>query len=149
MYIVYLRNYLFSPEADTQGAPLPPSNIAEFRLNTVELDCWLSKTRISWAQCVTNPPSCKLFYYGDSDNEIEPPDGEEDDERYTRYEIVDVIVEPGTQKNLRINTIQNEDGGKYRCADLQDSESGLLAEVIVIHGRHTRQMMIGKYFIGY
>ncbi len=105
----------------------------------MELDCWLSTSRISWAQCITDPPTCKIFYFGDSNNEIIPPSGEEDSERYTRYEIVDVTVESGTQKNLRINTIQNEDGGKYRCADLQVSESGLLAEVIVIYGRCTRQ----------
>ncbi len=77
----------------------------------MELDCWLSTGRISWAQCITSPLSCKLFYYGGSDNEIEPPDGEEGDERYTRYEIVDVTVGSGTQKNLRINTVRDEDGG--------------------------------------
>ncbi len=149
MYMVHLCKYVFPPVADAQGPPLPPGNFAEFRGNNVELDCWLSGTgRVSWAQCVTNPPTCILFYLGDSDDEIIiPPDGK-DDERYTRYEIIDVIVESGTQKNLWINTIQDKDGGKYRCANPQVTASALLAEVIVIHGRCTSQTF-RKYFVGY
>ncbi len=139
---------MFPPEVDAQGPPQPPSNIAKVREDNVELDCWLSASRITWAQCVTDPPSCILFSFGDSDNEILIPPGGEDDERYMRYEIVDVTVESGTQKNLRINTVQDEDGGRYRCANLYDIGSTLLAEVVVIQGRCTSQTF-GKYFVGY
>ncbi len=148
---VYLCKYLFPPEVhvDAQGLPQTQSNIAELRGNNVELDCWLSTSRISWAQCITEPPGCILFYLGDTDNEIIISPGGEDDERYTRFEIVDVTVESGTQKNLRINTIQDADGGKYRCANPQVTDFALLAEVIVIHGRCTRHITYGKYFVGY
>ncbi len=134
-YTCMLCKYLFPPELDAQGLPQTPSNIAEFRGNNVELDCWLSTSLISWGQCITEPPGCMLFYLGNSGNEIIIPPGGDDDERYTRYEIIDVTVESGTQKNLRINALQDEDGGKYRCADRIVSYFGFLAEVIVIHGR--------------
>ncbi len=65
-----------------------------------------------------------------------PPSEESDDERYTRYRIIDVAVGSGIQKNLLVTVVQEEDGGKYKCGDLTISDSSFSAEIIVIRGRY-------------
>ncbi len=85
----------------------------QFRGSDLQLECRVTN-RIYWGQCITYR-ACRLFYYGADDNIIRPPGDENDEERYTGYNISDKsIPESQTiQKNLRIIGVQDEDGGRY------------------------------------